>query len=182
MLYILCGHHKNPYDSSLISVLCLLMFFTCLVFFIFRMLICLLCLRYMCFFSVVLISSLTAFIKLHVCALSHFSRDWLFCGPVDCSLVGYRPERLLCPWDSPGKSAGVGCHALLQVDSPYFNSLMYYCVNFPCHTQMKGIMIVKMSNDVRRTSSIVYQCNFKTFCPRKRRRWLRKSCWSWMTL
>ena len=114
MLYILCGHHKNPYDSSLISVLCLLMFFTCLVFFIFRMLICLLCLRYMCFFSVVLISSLTAFIKLHVCALSHFSRDWLFCGPVDCSLVGYRPERLLCPWDSPGKSAGVGCHALLQ--------------------------------------------------------------------
>ena len=24
----------------------------------------------------------------------------------------YRP--LLCPWDSPGKSTGVGCHALLQ--------------------------------------------------------------------
>ena len=22
--------------------------------------------------------------------------------------------RLLCPWDSPGKSTGVGCHALLQ--------------------------------------------------------------------
>ena len=21
---------------------------------------------------------------------------------------------LLCPWDSPGKNAGVGCHALLQ--------------------------------------------------------------------
>ena len=21
---------------------------------------------------------------------------------------------LLCPWDSPGKSTGVGCHALLQ--------------------------------------------------------------------
>ena len=23
-------------------------------------------------------------------------------------------HRLLCPWDSPGKNAGVGCHALLQ--------------------------------------------------------------------
>ena len=24
------------------------------------------------------------------------------------------PARLLCPWDSPGKNARVGCHALLQ--------------------------------------------------------------------
>ena len=24
------------------------------------------------------------------------------------------PTRLLCPWDSPGKKTGVGCHALLQ--------------------------------------------------------------------
>ena len=27
---------------------------------------------------------------------------------------GLWPARLLCPWDSPGKNAGVGCHALLQ--------------------------------------------------------------------
>ena len=27
---------------------------------------------------------------------------------------GLQPARLLCPWDSPGKSAGVGCHALSQ--------------------------------------------------------------------
>ena len=26
---------------------------------------------------------------------------------------GLWPARLLCPWDSPGKNAGVGCHALL---------------------------------------------------------------------
>ena len=26
---------------------------------------------------------------------------------------GLQPSRLLCPWDSPGKSAGVGCHCLL---------------------------------------------------------------------
>ena len=24
------------------------------------------------------------------------------------------PTRLLCPWDSPGKNTGVGCHLLLQ--------------------------------------------------------------------
>ena len=26
---------------------------------------------------------------------------------------GWQPARLLCPWDSPGKNAGVGCHAPL---------------------------------------------------------------------
>ena len=26
---------------------------------------------------------------------------------------GLQPPRLLCPWDSPGKSTGVGCHCLL---------------------------------------------------------------------
>ena len=32
------------------------------------------------------------------------------CDPVGCS----PPTRPLCPWDSPGKNTGVGCHALLQ--------------------------------------------------------------------
>ena len=27
---------------------------------------------------------------------------------------GPQPARLLCPWDSPGQNAGVGCHSLLQ--------------------------------------------------------------------
>ena len=27
---------------------------------------------------------------------------------------GLQPTRLLCPWDSPGKITGVGCHFLLQ--------------------------------------------------------------------
>ena len=26
----------------------------------------------------------------------------------------WHPTRLLCPWDSPGKNTGVGCHFLLQ--------------------------------------------------------------------
>ena len=28
---------------------------------------------------------------------------------------GLQPSRLLCPWDFPGKSTGVGCHCLLQI-------------------------------------------------------------------
>ena len=27
---------------------------------------------------------------------------------------GLQPTRLLCPWDFPGKSTGVGCHCLLR--------------------------------------------------------------------
>ena len=36
------------------------------------------------------------------------SSVWL-CDPMDCSSA-----RLLCPWNSPGKDTGVGCHFLLQ--------------------------------------------------------------------
>ena len=39
--------------------------------------------------------------------LSHISRVRL-CGPIDSS----PPDS--CPWDSPGKNTGVGCHFLLQ--------------------------------------------------------------------
>ena len=28
--------------------------------------------------------------------------------------TGLQPASLLCPWDSPGKNTGVGCHVLLQ--------------------------------------------------------------------
>ena len=36
--------------------------------------------------------------------------------PTLCDHMDYSPpvDRLLCPWDSPGKSTGVGCHFLLQ--------------------------------------------------------------------
>ena len=40
--------------------------------------------------------------------LSRFSPVQL-CDPVDSSPLGF-----LCPWDSPGKNTGVGCHFLLQ--------------------------------------------------------------------
>ena len=31
-----------------------------------------------------------------------------------CDSMDHSPTRLSCPWDSPGKNTGVGCHALLQ--------------------------------------------------------------------
>ena len=47
----------------------------------------------------------------------HESEKWKW----SCSVVsdssrphGLQPTRLLCPWDFPGKSTGVGCHCLLQ--------------------------------------------------------------------
>ena len=44
--------------------------------------------------------------------------------PMDC--------RLLCPWDSPGKSTGMDCHALLQGifltqgSNPHLLSLLHW--------------------------------------------------------
>ena len=35
---------------------------------------------------------------------------------------GLQPIRLLCPWDFPGKSTGVGCHCLLQEKTAIVNS------------------------------------------------------------
>ena len=34
--------------------------------------------------------------------------------PTLCGPHRWQPTRLPCPWDSPGKNTGVGCHFLLQ--------------------------------------------------------------------
>ena len=34
--------------------------------------------------------------------------------PTLCDPIDRQPARLPCPWDSPGKNTGVGCHFLLQ--------------------------------------------------------------------
>ena len=49
-----------------------------------------------------------------------------------------QPTRLLCPWDSPGKNTGVGCHFLLQYsilrgikkmfDMVFTSSWNFYCL------------------------------------------------------
>ena len=51
----------------------------------------------------------------------HISIDWSVHACQVASVMsdslwphGLLPARPLCPWDSPGKNTGVGCHALLQ--------------------------------------------------------------------
>ena len=46
---------------------------------------------------------------------------FLQCAMLSCSVVSYalrphglQPAKILCPWNSPGQNAGVGCHALFQ--------------------------------------------------------------------
>ena len=50
-------------------------------------------------------------------SLMHESEKWKWsCSVVSDSVRPHRrqPTRFLCPWDSPGKNTGVGCHFLLQ--------------------------------------------------------------------
>ena len=50
------------------------------------------------------------------------------CNPMDCS-----PPGSSCPWDSPGKNTGVGCHALLQgiFLTQGSNPRLLYCKQIP---------------------------------------------------
>jgi len=43
-----------------------------------------------------------------------FPLQYAACSVVSNSCKPLQPPRLLCPWDSPGKNSGVGCHFLLQ--------------------------------------------------------------------
>ena len=47
----------------------------------------------------------------------HESEKWKWSRSVVSDSLrphGLQPTRLLCPWDFPGKSTGVGCHCLLR--------------------------------------------------------------------
>ena len=53
---------------------------------------------------------------------------------------GLEPARLLCPWDSPGNSSGVGCHALLQGIFPTqeLNRGLLHCRQTLYHLSCQG--------------------------------------------
>ena len=61
----------------------------------------------------------------HVCSVASVVSSSLW----PCEL---QPTRLLCPWDSPGKNTGVGCHDLLwgifltQGSNPHLLCLLYW--------------------------------------------------------
>ena len=42
---------------------------------------------------------------------------------------GLQPTRLLCPWDFPGKSTGVGCHCLRWVQLCSSLSILWRCLS-----------------------------------------------------
>ena len=44
---------------------------------------------------------------------------------------GLQRTRLLCPWDFPGKSTGVGCHCLLREESRGLHIYQYLQVSLP---------------------------------------------------
>ena len=69
-----------------------------------------------------------------VCAQS-LRRVWLL------QPHGLWPASLLCPWGSPGKNTGGGCHALLQGIFPTqgSNPHLLHCGRILCHLSHQGI-------------------------------------------
>ena len=60
---------------------------------------------------------------------------------------GLSPARLLCPWDSPGKNTGVGCHFLFLGKMLVGDSICkYICRNWPFLP-----MNFKMKESIRRS-------------------------------
>jgi len=60
-----------------------------------------------CFLFYFILLKYSWFICIHAKSLQSHPT---LCDPMDCM----QPTRLLCPWDTPGKNTGVGCHFLLQ--------------------------------------------------------------------
>ena len=57
----------------------------------------------------------------HVCSVTSVVSDSLWAH-------GLQPARHLCPWDSPGKNTGVGCHPLLQEPSQPRDQSLVSCI------------------------------------------------------
>ena len=72
--------------------------------------------------------------------------------PAELSVGELQPTRLFCPWDSPGKNAGVGCHSLLQGIFPTqgSNPGLLHCRQILYHLSHQGspkvyIVLVQLS-------------------------------------
>ena len=68
-----------------------------------------------------------------------------------------QPTRLLCPWDSPGKSTGVGCHFLLQGIFPTQGSNL----GLPHCTQM--LYRLSHQHGLKTSNCKIQQKNYTTF-------------------
>ena len=90
--------------------------------------------------------------NIRACVLSCFSCVWLF------TILWTVALRLLCPWDSPGKTTGVGCHFILQGSFPTqgLNTclLHWQAGSLPRSQQgLHGTKIKRMISEVKVTQS-----------------------------
>ena len=85
-----------------------------------------------------------------------------------------QPTRLLCPWDSPGTTIGVGCHALLQGIFPtqgsnpgllHYRQILYHLSHQGSFVQQKPLVCFrgkKKNTHIHSTSSY---CNHRADSP-----------------
>ena len=82
---------------------------------------------------------------------------------------GLQPTRLLCPWDSPGKNTGVGCHALLQGIFPSQGSNLWILCLLHCRwittespekPQEDNILSYKLIIELNKIYQIDFTCSF----------------------
>ena len=89
-----------------------------------------------------------------------FILKWKVASVVSSSLQPYvlQPARLLCPWDSPGKNTGVGCHFLLQglILTEGLNQGLLHCRKiFYCLSHRETLHIQECSS-VQFSHSVVF--------------------------
>ena len=95
------------------------------------------------------------------------------CVCVCCSVMsnslrphGQQPARLLCPWNSPGKNTGVGCHFLLQRIFQTEGSNLMHCRQILYHLSPQGILYI--------TYIYIYIFFFSHLAPCGTKFWRRK--------
>ena len=82
------------------------------------------------------------------CVAISFSNVWKWSRSVmsDSSrLHGLQPTRLFRPWDSPGKSTGVGCHCLLQAPLVRCQLIEKHAIlsaGSPCQLEAQGSVLL----------------------------------------
>ena len=80
--------------------------------------------------------------KMQIFSLVVWFASFSCCSALSDSLwsPGLGPTRLLCPWKSPGKNIGVGCHSLLQgiCLTQGFNLGLLHCGQILYHVSHQG--------------------------------------------
>ena len=74
------------------------------------------------------------------------------CNPMNCSPPGF-----LCPWDSPGKNTGVGCHVLSRGSSqPRERTQISLTAGSSSSFKPPGLVISRMLSQTRRFYNLPY--------------------------